>query len=113
MSAPRHTIICVVSYFKGNRFMQRCKEEGCHVILLTVEKARDEAWAREFIDEVFAMPSFDDRRHVVNAVAYLNRSRPIDRIVALDDYDIELGAFLREHFRLPGMGESTARHYRD
>ncbi|HMO37166.1 MAG TPA: ATPase, partial [Gemmatales bacterium] len=41
------------------------------------------------------------------------KTRPIDRIVALDDFDIELGAALREYFRLPDFYETTARHFRD
>src|SRR5262249_1683553 len=43
------------------------------------------------------------------------RSRKIDRFVALDDFDIEVAAFLREHFRMTdtGHGESTARLFRD
>src|SRR5207249_1529836 len=42
-------------------------------------------------------------------------SRTIDRIVALDDFDIEVAAFLREHFRMTGTGhgESAARLFRD
>jgi hypothetical protein len=109
----RHVVLCVASYFKGNRFLQRAKEAGHHTILLTVEGKLREAWAREALDEVFALHNFENRRGVINAVAYLMRTRKIDRIVALDDFDVELGAALREHFRLPGMYESTARHFRD
>lgn len=111
--AARHTILCLATYFKGNRFLERAKREGCHVILLTDEKMLQEDWARQSIDEVFALPRFDNRREVVNAIAYLYRSRPIDRLVALDDYDVELGAFLREFFALPGMGETVLRGFRD
>lgn len=110
---PSHTIVCVSSYFKGNRFLERCQREGCHVILLTVEAMKEKPWAREAVTEFFAMPSFENRRHVINALAYLFRTRAIDRIVALDDYDVELVAHLREHFRLTGMGETTMRHFRD
>jgi biotin carboxylase len=46
-------------------------------------------------------------------VAYLARSRHIDRIVPLDDYDVPTAAALREHMRLPGMGESVTRFFRD
>jgi biotin carboxylase len=46
-------------------------------------------------------------------VSYLARTRPIDRIVALDDFDLEKAALLREHLRTPGMGESTTRYFRD
>ena len=36
-----------------------------------------------------------------------------DRIVALDDFDVELAAMLREYLFVPGMGETTARRFRD
>ncbi len=41
------------------------------------------------------------------------RTRKIDRVVALDDFDVEKAAILREHFRIPGMGQTTARYFRD
>lgn len=109
----RPVILCVTSYFKGNSFIDRARAEGCHTILLTLESKLKEPWARHALDEVFALKSFDDRRGVINSVAYLMRTRQINRIVALDDFDIELGAALREYFRLPGFYESTARHFRD
>ncbi len=109
------TFLTLASYFKGNRFLERLKAEGCTVYLLTIESALKEPWAREACDEVFAVNNFHDRRGLVNAVAYLMRSRKIDQIVALDDFDIEVGAFLREHFRMTETGhdESTARLFRD
>ena len=45
--------------------------------------------------------------------AYLARHERIDRIVALDDFDVEMGAMLREYLFVPGMGETTARAFRD
>lgn len=109
------TFLCLASYFKGNRFLERLKAEGQTVYLLTVESALKEPWARHACDDVFAVQNFHDRRALVNAVSYLMRSRPIDRVVALDDFDVEVGAFLREHFRLTrtGHGESRARLFRD
>jgi hypothetical protein len=109
------TFLCLASYFKGNRFLERLKAEGCTVYLLTVEAALREPWARHACDDVFAVNNFHDRRGLVNAVAYLTRSHKIDRIVALDDFDIEVAAFLREHFRMTdtGHGESAARLFRD
>jgi biotin carboxylase len=50
---------------------------------------------------------------VINAVSYLCRSQVIDRIIALDEYDVENVATLREHLRLPGMGQSATRFFRD
>jgi hypothetical protein len=111
--APRLTILCIASFFKGERFLERCKQEGVRVLLLTAENCLGEAWPRESIDEVFALPSFQDRRQIVNAVTYLARTRPFRRIVALDDFDVELVAYLRDHFRLPGFNESRSRLFRD
>jgi|SRR5579883_39259 len=109
------TFLCLASYFKGNRFLERLKAEGCTVYLLTVEPALSEPWARHACDDVFAVRNFTDHRALINAVAYLMRSRKIDRIVALDDFDVEVAAHLREHFRLThtGHSESQARLFRD
>ncbi len=109
------SILCLASYFKGNRFLERLKAEGATVYLLTVEKKLGEPWSRQACDEVFAVKDFYDRRGLINSVAYMMRSRKIDRIVALDDFDVEVAAFLREHFRMTdsGHGDSTARYFRD
>jgi hypothetical protein len=109
------TFLCLASYFKGNRFLERLKAEGCTVYLLTVASALQEKWARHACDDVFAVNNFHDRRGLINAVSYLMRSRKIDRIVALDDFDVEVAAHLREHFRMThaGFGESQARLFRD
>lgn len=107
------TILCVSSFFKGNRFIETCKAEGCRTLLLTIEKLLGEPWSRDSLDEVFALPDFNDWQHVMNAVSYLARTEQIDRIAPLDDFDVELVARLREHMRIPGMGETTARYFRD
>jgi biotin carboxylase len=55
------------------------------------------------------MPHADIRK----GAAALARRERIDRIVALDDFDVELAAMLREHLFIPGMGETTGRAFRD
>jgi biotin carboxylase len=109
------TILCLSSYFKGGPFLEACKHLGCHTILVTTQKLEHEDWPRHAIDEFFMLPLPNLARQpdITHAVAYLMRERVIDRIVALDDYDVEIGAELREHFRLPGMGASQARFFRD
>lgn len=52
-------------------------------------------------------------KETMATVSYLARKLRIDRIVPMDDFDVETAAALREHFRLPGMGDSIARHFRD
>lgn len=109
------TFLCLASYFKGNRFLERLRAEGHTVYLLTVERALTEKWARHACADVFAVTDFENRRALVNAVAYLMRGRVVDRIVALDDFDVEVAAHLREHFRMTdsGPGDSHARLFRD
>ncbi len=46
-------------------------------------------------------------------MTYLAREQKIDCIVALDEYDMETAATLREHMRIPGMGLTTMRYFRD
>lgn len=116
MSTHPPTILCLASYYKGVRFLQQCKREGCTVYLLTVEKHLNADWPRGELDEVFALPIEtlnENKQEVVNTVSYLSRTRKIDRVVPLDDYDVEVAALLREHMRLPGMGDTTARYFRD
>jgi biotin carboxylase len=107
------TMLCLASYEKGHEFLREAKRQGCHVILLTVERLSDADWPHESIDEIYMMPRLTDRQATINAVSYLARNHEIDRIVALDDYDVETAATLREHLRTPGMGDSTARYFRD
>ncbi len=107
------TILCVSSYEKGQEFLRTCKAMGCRVLLLTVEKLRHADWPRESIDEVFFMPEELPVQELINAVSYAARSQPIDRIVALDEFDMENVSALREHLRIPGMGLTTVRYFRD
>jgi biotin carboxylase len=107
------TILCVSSYEKGQEFLRTCKAIGCRVLLLTVEKLRSADWPRESIDEMFFMPEELPVQDLINAVSFAARSQPIDRIVALDEFDMENVSALREHLRIPGMGLTTVRYFRD
>ena len=109
------TILCLASYFKGGAFIEECKRQGCHTILVTSQDLEHEAWPRQAIDEFFVMPfnNLFKQPDITHAVSYLARTRRIDRILPLDDFDVETVADLREHFRMPGMGGSTARFFRD
>lgn len=107
------TILCISSYEKGQEFLRACKNLGCRVLLLTVEKLRDADWPRESIDEFFFMPEELPVQAIINTVSYLARWQPIDRVVALDEFDLENVAALREHLRIPGMGLTTIRYFRD
>ena len=111
MTTPR-TVLCLASFHKGFEFLRAAKAEGWTVLLLTSQSLQHEEWPREAIDEVFYMPDVDKvwkRDDVIKGVSYLARRHKLHRIVALDDFDVETAAALREHLRVPGMGETTAR----
>ncbi|MEO5511082.1 MAG: ATPase [Longimicrobiales bacterium] len=103
----------MATYEKGFELLRACRAEGARVLLLTTEKLRDAAWPRDVIDEVYVMPDLYDATAVVNAVSYLARTEPIDRISPLDEFDMEMAATLREHLRMYGMGETAVRFFRD
>jgi len=114
---PPVTILAIASYEKGHAFLRQAKAEGARVLLLTSLSLKDHhGWPRESLDEIFYMPDEQkrwNREDTIKAVSYLARTERIDRIVPLDDFDLELAAALREHLRVPGMGETTVRYFRD
>jgi len=109
--------LCICTYFKGVEFLKSCKAEGNNVYLLTNQKLKDKPWPRESIDEIFYLKNientFDTYQIVLVGLAALMRNKKIDRVVALDDFDVEKAALVREHFRIQGMGQTTARYFRD
>jgi biotin carboxylase len=107
------TLLCITTYEKGQEFMRECKRQGCRVILITAEKLRDADWPRESLQDVFYLPEGISLADIVQSVTHLARTRKIDRIVALDEYDMETASTLREHLRIPGMGLTTMRYFRD
>ena len=107
------TFLCITTYEKGQEFMRECKRHGCRVILLTAEKLREADWPRESLDDTFYLPAEIPLADIVKAVTHLARGQKIDRIVALDEYDMETAATLREHLRVPGMGLTTMHYFRD
>lgn len=111
------TFLCISSYFKGNDFLRGMKSTGATVYLVTSKKLEHKPWAREALDDIFYVEQGPHNEwkmeDVAAGLAWMMRTRPVDRIVALDDFDVEKAAYLREHFRSPGMGQTTARHFRD
>jgi biotin carboxylase len=111
------TILCLASYEKGQEFMRECKRQNCRVLLLTSLSLKDVAeFPRESIDEIFYMPDRAKKwntEDTIKSVSYVARTETIDVVVPLDDFDLETAAALREHLRVPGMGETTTRYFRD
>lgn len=112
-SSRPQTILCITTYEKGQEFMRECKRQGWRVLLLTAEKLRGADWPRESLDDTFYIPEEIALEDIVKAVTHLARTQKLDRIVALDEFDMETAAALREHLRVPGMGLTTTRYFRD
>ena len=92
------SFLCVSTYFKGNEFLRSCKQAGNTVYLLTNKKLEHKPWVREFIDEIFYIEEDENgcfnMNEIILGLAYTMRSKKIDRIVALDDFDVEKAAHL-------------------
>lgn len=117
MATSDKTVLVIASYDKGHDFIRACKNLGWRVVLVTSESIQHEhKFPTDCIDELFYMKDVDkhwDPIATKKAISYLARTRVFDRIVPLDDFDLEIAAMLREHLRIPGMGETTTRYFRD
>lgn len=116
MAATAH-VLCVSRFFKGTDFIRGIFESGHKVSLITSTKLKDEMWPRECLSDVYYMEEDVEgqwsRKILIDGLGYTMRTVRFDILVALDDFDVEHVAFLREYFRIPGMGETTARYFRD
>ncbi|GAE65054.1 ATP-grasp domain-containing protein [Chryseobacterium indologenes] len=111
------TIVCISCYYKGYDFMDEMKKLGNKIILVTSENLKEKNWPWHAIDEVFYMPELKpsvwNLDHLIQGFSHLMKTRKVDAVVALDDYDVEKAALIRETFRIPGMGQTTHRYFRD
>jgi biotin carboxylase len=105
--------LCLASYERGSDFLKKCAEMGVKCTLLTLDKLLDAGWPREAIEDLTSMPSGLSRDQILNTVSWMARGRSFDRVIALDEFDLETAAQIREHMRVPGMGITTAAYYRD
>jgi hypothetical protein len=106
-------ILCISSYEKGQDFLRQCAETGVRPTLLTVDKLRDGNWPREVLEELVTMPEGLTCEQILNTVSWMARGRRFDRVVALDEFDLETAALIRELWRLPGIGVTATAYYRD
>ena len=107
------TILCIATYLKGEAFLEECHRQGATVLLLTSDTLVNAAWPRDAIHEVKSIARTATDADIRRAVGDLFRRHRIDRIVALDDFDVEMGAMLREFFQIPGFGRTVGSRFRD
>src|SRR5919106_816364 len=106
-------IVCLATYFKGTDFIRECKEHGCNVVLITKEKMLREDWPRESLDDLIAVPNDAGPALFIDLLAFLARKARIDRVIALEEFDVVTAALMREHLCLPGLSSSGAKIFRD
>ena len=106
-------LVCLATYFKGVDFIRECKRRGCRVVLITKEKMLHEDWPRESLDEVYAVLNDAAPELFIDLACHLGKQMKIDRVVALEEFDVITAGLMREHLCLPGMTSSAARVFRD
>ena len=106
-------IICLATYFKGADFIRECREHGCRVVLITKEKMLREDWPRDSLDDLIAVPNDAGPPLFIDLLAFLARKMKVDRVVALEEFDVVTAALMREHLCLPGLSSSGAKVFRD
>src|SRR5215204_4308964 len=106
-------IICLATYFKGVDFIRECKAHGCNVVLITKEKMLQEDWPRDSLNDLIAVPNDAGPALFIDLVAFLSRKMKVDRVIALEEFDVVTAALIREHLCLPGLSSSRAKIFRD
>ena len=106
-------IICLATYFKGADFIRECRDHGCNIVLITKEKMLGEDWPRESLDDLIAVPNDAGPALFIDLVAFLSKKMKVDRVIALEEFDVVTAALVREHLCLPGLSSSQAKVFRD
>lgn len=109
----RPAVLCISTYEKGQAFLRELAAQGIDVVLLTVDKLRDADWPKESLAKLVTMPEELSADQILNTICYEARTWKFSRVVALDEFDLETAAVVREHMRLPGMSQSETRFFRD
>lgn len=106
-------IVCLATHFKGTDFIRECHKHGHRVVLVTREKYKNEDWPRECLYDFFYLPDDFTQDAIVHAVTQIARHIKIDRLVALEEFDIVPAGLIREHLLLSGMNSPKSKTFRD
>jgi biotin carboxylase len=109
----KNHIVCIASEHKGNEFLDEAHNAGWHVTLVTRKKLLDSPWVWTALNDVKTVEDDPLPIDYVRAITNIAGSRPIDRIVGLDEFDVITAALAREHLQMPGMTSSFVRRFRD
>src|SRR5256886_13306478 len=89
-------VVCLATFFKGVEFIRECKTRGCRVVVVTKERMLQEDWPRDSIDELFAVPNDASTEIFIDLMRHISLQNKIDRVVALEEFDVVLAALIRE-----------------
>src|SRR5258707_6286935 len=106
-------IICFATFFKGGDVMREGRARGSNVILITKEKMLEEDWPRDVLADFFAVPNDAPVELFLDLVSHIAQMRRVDRMIALEEFDVVIAALAREHLCLNGMSSVTAKTFRD
>lgn len=106
-------IVCIASEFKGNDFFEECHESGWRVTLVTRQSLLDEPWAWTSLSEVKTVGENAATEDYVRAVTNIAGTRPVDRVVGIDEFDVLNAAKTREYLQIEGISTSYALRFRD
>ncbi len=105
------TILCIATYFKGDAFLRECRRAGCTRAAADVRLAgrRRHGRARRSTRSTASLATPAMPRSA-GASTRSRARRPIERIAALDDFDVETGRDAARALQMPGMGRTTASY---
>ncbi len=106
-------LLAISTYEKGQAFLREAARLGCRVTLLTTHKLWGASWPKQDLAHFETIPEDLAPEAVLPYVTRLARHRRFARVVALDEFDLDTAALVREHLRLPGMGRTATRPFRD
>jgi biotin carboxylase len=109
----KNHIVCIASEHKGNEFLEEAQNAGWNVTLVTRKKLLDWPWVWTALSDVKTVADDAGVDDYVRAITNIAGSRPIHRVVGLDEFDVVTAARAREHLQLGGMSSSQAQTFRD
>jgi hypothetical protein len=72
-----------------------------------------EDWPRESLDDIIALPNDAGPELFIYFASQIARPQKIDRIIALEEFDVITAGLIREHLCMQGMTSADARLFRD
>ncbi|MCU1323510.1 MAG: ATP-dependent carboxylate-amine ligase domain protein ATP-grasp [Acidobacteriaceae bacterium] len=107
------TILCIATAARGHAFLLEARRRGLRPVLLTLDALRGSDWPREAIEEIISIERPSPPAEMLRTVHSAARRYRFGSVVGLAERDAESAAIVREDMRLPGMGQSTTRLFRD